>query len=117
MAGLREVVQGLARRDGVEAVVVVSPDGLPIDHVVTGGLDPEAVAALTATVAQGARGLGHVVESSELSTGVLEYQGRWVIFASVGGEHLLLLLVRPDTNIGSLLYDLRRHAPAVASLL
>ena len=32
MPGLAEVVRGLAARDEVEAVVVVSPDGLPIDH-------------------------------------------------------------------------------------
>jgi predicted regulator of Ras-like GTPase activity (Roadblock/LC7/MglB family) len=117
MAGLHDVVQGLAAREGVEAVVVVSPDGLPIDQAVGKSVDAEAVAALTATVAQGARGLGHVVECRTLATGVLEFDNRNVVFASVGGDNFLFVLTSAGTNIGHLLYDLRRHGPALRSLL
>ncbi|HUL68782.1 MAG TPA: roadblock/LC7 domain-containing protein [Gemmatimonadales bacterium] len=117
MAGLREVVQGFADREGVEAVVVVSGDGLPIDQVIREGLDAEAVAALTATVAQGARRLGQTFESARFTTGVLEFESQLVVFSEVGADNLLMLLIAADTNIGPLLYDLRRHGPAIAALL
>jgi len=117
MTGIREVVQGFAGREGVEAVVVVSSDGLPIDQAIQEGLDAEAVAALTATVAQGARRLGQAIDGPGFTTGVLEFESRVVVFSEVGAENLLFLLLAPGINIGPLLYDLRRHGPAIASVL
>ena len=117
MSSLREVVRGLAAREGVEAVVIVSGDGLPIDHAGGAGFDAEAVAALTATVAQGARSLGRALEGERLSTGVFEYGDRQVIFSALSEDHLLFILPTRGTNTGTLLYDLRRHGPAVAALL
>jgi predicted regulator of Ras-like GTPase activity (Roadblock/LC7/MglB family) len=49
MASLGEVVRGLGARDGVEAVLVLSADGLPIEHTSRVTFEPEAVAALQAT--------------------------------------------------------------------
>ena len=45
MPGIRDVVQALQRRPGVEAVVVVGRDGLPIDSSGQ-GVDADSVAAL-----------------------------------------------------------------------
>lgn len=117
MAGLQEVVRGLAARDGVDAVVVVSGDGLPIDQVSRNGLDADAVAALAASLAQGARRLGNAVDCTQLTTGVLEFDKHLVIFAPLGSDNLLFILVNPGTNIGPLLYDLRRHGSSIAELL
>jgi predicted regulator of Ras-like GTPase activity (Roadblock/LC7/MglB family) len=117
MNTLRDVVRGLAAREGVEAVVIVSGDGLPIDHAGRSEFDPEAVSALTATVAQGARSLGRALEGDRLTTGVLEFGDRLVIFSALSEDHLLFILPTRGTNTGALLYDLRRHAPAVAALL
>src|SRR2546423_2152143 len=44
MATIRDVVEALSRRSGVEAVVVVGRDGLPIDARAANGMDPEGVA-------------------------------------------------------------------------
>ena len=60
MALLRDVVQGLAARDGVDAVVVLSSDGLPIDHASRKAFDADAVAALAASFVQGAHRLGAI---------------------------------------------------------
>lgn len=117
MPSLREFVRGLAAREGVDAVVIVSGDGLPIDHAGGERLDAEAIAALTATVAQGARGLGRALEGDTLTTGVLEFGDRLVIFSSLTDGHLLFILPTPGSNAGILLYDLRQHVSAVAALL
>ncbi len=85
MATIRDVVEALARRGGIDAVVVVGRDGLPIDARAADGLDAENVAAAVVSV--------------------------------LNADALLVVLVRPSTNVGTLLYDLRRHRSAIAGLL
>jgi predicted regulator of Ras-like GTPase activity (Roadblock/LC7/MglB family) len=121
MAGLRDLVQGLAARPEVDAVVVVSADGLPIDHAGGAEVDSEALAALATNFVAGARRLGQVVEvgggGGMLSNSVLEFGNRLVVVRSLSGDNLLFILAKPANNIGPLLYDLRRQAPELASLL
>jgi predicted regulator of Ras-like GTPase activity (Roadblock/LC7/MglB family) len=117
MAVLRDVIKGLAARDGVDAVVVLSSDGLPIDHASRGAFDPDAVSALAASFVQGALRLGQSAECQPLSTGVLEFGDRMAIVAPLGDGNLLFLLTSAGTNVGQLLFDLRRHRPALAQLL
>ncbi len=117
MAGLRDVVQGLAARPDVDAVVVLSSDGLPIDSAGRSPLDADAVAALAATFAAGARRLGEAADCESLSATVLEFEDRLVVVRPLGTEGQLFLLAPPATNIGALLYELRRQAPDLATLL
>jgi predicted regulator of Ras-like GTPase activity (Roadblock/LC7/MglB family) len=117
MAVLRDVVQGLAARDGVDAVVVLSADGLPIDSASRKEFDADAVSALAASFAQGAQRLGQSAACDPLSTGVLEYGERMAIVAPLGGGNLLFVLTAAGANAGHLLFDLRRHRPALAQLL
>ena len=115
MPGLAEVVRGLAARDGVAAVVVVSPDGLPIDHAGRAA-DPEALAALAVTLLRPAVRLGDSAGLGALGRGVLEFAGGLAIVAAVARGHWLLVVADSDADIGTLLYDLRRDAPALAAL-
>src|SRR2546429_225652 len=59
MATIREVVEALSRRTGVDAVGVVGRDGLPIDSRTANGVDAESVAALLPSVINGMAQLGH----------------------------------------------------------
>jgi predicted regulator of Ras-like GTPase activity (Roadblock/LC7/MglB family) len=115
MAGLRDVVRGLAARPDVDAVVVVSSDGLPIDS--SGPLDAEAVAALAATFANGAKRLGVAAECAAFNASVLEFGDRLAIVRSLGSEGHLFILAAPATNVGPLLLDLRRQASQLATIL
>jgi predicted regulator of Ras-like GTPase activity (Roadblock/LC7/MglB family) len=117
MAGLRDVVQHLVERDGVEAVVVVSGDGLIIDHATRSGLDADAVAAMIPALVQCASQVGAAASGGALSNAVLEYSGRLLVLTSLNDGNNLLILTAANTNIGSLLYDLRQHQPAIANLL
>ncbi len=117
MALLQDVVHAVARRPGVEAVVLASPDGLTIEHVSTPAADPEAIAALAATLAQHARDLGQAAGRGRFVTAVLEFNGGMIVLAELGVEGALVVQVRAGTDIGPLLFDLDRHRPAVAELL
>lgn len=117
MAGLGDVVRGLAARDGVEAVLVLSADGLPIEHTSRVPVEPESLAALTATLAQYANRLGAGAGQGAFRTGVLEYERGLLVVAQIGAGEGLAILAAPEANLGELLYDLRQHRPALAALL
>lgn len=117
MAVLADVLRSLAARDGVQAALLLSGDGLPIDHAASGPFEPEAVAALAATLAQDAARLGEAAERGELTTAVLDYAGGLVLLARAGREDWLAILARSGADVGPLLYDLRHHRPALAGLL
>ena len=117
MPGLRDVVQHLAERDGVDAVVVVSGDGLTIDHATRSGLDAEAVAAMIPALTQTAGRVGAAAAGGDLTNAVFEFGGRLLVLSSLNDGNSLLVLTAPETNIGALLYDLRQHRPAIAALL
>jgi predicted regulator of Ras-like GTPase activity (Roadblock/LC7/MglB family) len=117
MAGLREVVGRLVQREGVEAVLVLSADGLPIEHASHQAFEAEPLAALTATLAQYATRLGLGAGRGALRTAVLEYERGLLVVAQIGAGDCLAVLAKSEANAGELLYDLRQHRPALAALL
>jgi predicted regulator of Ras-like GTPase activity (Roadblock/LC7/MglB family) len=117
MASLSEVVHDLARRTGVEAVVVLSADGLPIEQASREPFDPESLAALTATMVQYATRLGEGAARGLLRTAVLEYERGLLVVAQLGTGECLALLAAADADVGSVLYDLRQHRPEISALL
>src|SRR5881409_3434649 len=102
MATIREVVEALGRRAGVDAVVVVGRDGLPIDSHARNGVDPDNVAALLPSVINGMTQLGQAAGRGEFGTGVLEFGGGLAVVSVLNADALLVVLVQPSTNVGPL---------------
>jgi predicted regulator of Ras-like GTPase activity (Roadblock/LC7/MglB family) len=117
MPSLGEVVRDLAERSGVEGVVVLSGDGLPIEQAARATFDPESLAALTATMIQYATRLGDGAARGALRTAVLEYERGLLVVAQLGTGDCLAVLAAPDADVGQLLYDLRQHRPEITALL
>src|SRR6266566_3181113 len=99
MATIRDVVEALSRRPGVDAVVA------------------DNVAALLPSVINGMAQLGQAGGRGDFGTGVLEFGSGLAVVSVLSADALLVVLVRPATNVGALLYDLRRHRTAIAGLL
>ena len=117
MASLTEVVRELAGRAGVEGVLVLSGDGLPIEHASRASFDPESLAALTATLVQYAERLGTGSGRGAFKTAVVELERGLLIVSQIGSGDCLAVLAAADADVGSLLYDLRQQRPALAALL
>jgi predicted regulator of Ras-like GTPase activity (Roadblock/LC7/MglB family) len=117
MATIRDVVEALSRSNGVDAVVVVGRDGLPIDSRVGNGVDSESVAALLPSAIKHMAQLGDAGGRGDYNTGVLEIGKGHAVVAVLNADALLIVLVQPATNVGALLFDLRRHRTAIAGLL
>src|SRR5256885_13629774 len=75
MATIREVVDALSRGPGVDAVVVVGRDGLPIQSHARNGVDPENVAALLPSVINSMTQLGEAAGRGEFGPGGLRLGG------------------------------------------
>src|SRR5262245_7718370 len=116
MTGLAEVLRGLAARDGVQGAVLLSGEGLPIEYAGT-GFEAETVAALTATLSQYAGKLGDGADRGQLRLAVLDFARGPIVLSRAGTSDWLAILTIPETDMGSLLYDLRQHGPALAGLL
>src|SRR6266550_4491585 len=101
MATIRDVVEALARRGGVDAVVVVGRDGLPIDARAANGVDAENVAALLPSVINGLAQLGEAGGRGPFGTGVLEFGSGLAVVSVLNADALLIVLVRPSTNVGA----------------
>jgi predicted regulator of Ras-like GTPase activity (Roadblock/LC7/MglB family) len=117
MAGIKDVVDALGRHEGVEAVIILGNDGLPIASHVADGSDPEVLSAVVPGVVQAAEQLGHHSGRGNLTTSVIEYKAGYAVVASLSAETKLLMLIRPRTNVGPLLYDLTRHRAEISGLL
>jgi len=117
MPNIREIVQALGSREGVDGVILLGHDGLTIDSVVGGEFDTDSVSALIPSVIDGCNQLGAESRRSSFMTGIIEYEGGLAIMAQLTSETLIAILVQPNVNAGSLLYDLRRHRVAMAELL
>ena len=117
MPTIRDVVDAFARRDGVEAVIILGSDGLPIASRTPEGIDPEALAALIPNVLRACDQLGSSASGGDLEMGVLEYGGGVAVVANLSADAKLLVLATPRANIGPLLYDLKRYRAEIAGLL
>lgn len=117
MPTIRDVVQALSRRPGVQAAIVLGNDGLPIDSAVRDGVDADGVAALVPPIVAACGHLGHASASGTFEAGAVEFDDGMTLVATLTPDALLALVLTPGTNAGSLLYEIRKHRAAIAGLL
>jgi len=60
--------------------------------------------------------LGQAARQGRLLTAVHEFEGGAVVIAAMSNEAVLLVLLGPTADLGSLLFDLRRHRANIAAL-
>ncbi len=117
MPGLREVLQRLDAGDSVRGGAIVGADGLIIHSALTPDADEDAVAALAVTTMRHAEQLGDSSGSGALRTAVLEYGGGPAILSPLGSSATLVLLAKPDRDLGALLYELRIRRESLLELV
>jgi predicted regulator of Ras-like GTPase activity (Roadblock/LC7/MglB family) len=114
---IRDLVAAIRQRDGVEAAVVLGRDGLLIDGQAAGSLNAEDVAALIPSIITAADELGGVANRGPVVTAVLEHANGHAIVSVLSDDAVLLVLVRPNAEIATLLYELRRNRGHIATLV
>lgn len=117
MPTIRDLVATVRRFDGVQAALVLGRDGLLIDSDADAGLDAEQIAAHVPPILQHSDELGTATSGGALRTAVLELDAGIAVLSAMSPDVVLLVLVRADTNVGALLYDLRRHRAGLGALV
>jgi predicted regulator of Ras-like GTPase activity (Roadblock/LC7/MglB family) len=117
MPSIRDLVAAIRQREGVDAAIVLGPDGLLIDSSHSAGLDAEGLAARIPAIISPADELGSATGRGELLTAVLEHRNGLAIVSVLSPEAILLVLVSPRANIGQLLFELRRNREHIAALV
>ncbi|MEO7966333.1 MAG: roadblock/LC7 domain-containing protein [Gemmatimonadaceae bacterium] len=117
MPTIRELVAAIAQREGVEAAIVLGGDGMVIDGRSGTRLDAEQLAAHVPALIASAEELSRAAERGPLVTAVLEYEKGLAVVCTLSADAVLLVLVHPAAQVGSLLFDLRRHRGNIASLV
>jgi predicted regulator of Ras-like GTPase activity (Roadblock/LC7/MglB family) len=117
MPGLREVLERLDAGDAVRGGAIVGADGLIIHNALQRDADEDAIAALAVTTMRHAEQLGSSSGSGQLRTAVLEYGGGPAILAPLSSAATLVVLTKPDRDLGPLLYALRTERDALSGLV
>lgn len=117
MPGLREVLERLDAGDSVRGGAIVGVDGLIIHNALQPDADEDAIAALAVTTMRHAEQFGESSGSGELRTAVLEYGGGPAILAPLSPAATLVLLAKPDRDLGALLYELRVRRDVLTGLV
>src|SRR3954463_8313052 len=100
MPSIRDLVAAIRQREGVEAAVVLGRDGLLIDSQSVPGMDAEDLAARIPAIIGAADELGASVSRGALVTSVLEYGDGLAIISILNADVILIVFVRPETNVG-----------------
>ncbi len=117
MQPLRSILLALAERPEVAGVAVVSDEGLIVESALPSTLDPEAVAAHAVSVFRYLASLGGAVAQGAPRQVVVEGTAGVLVLHRLPGGATLLVLAAPGDDLGILLNDLRRHAPALEQLI
>jgi len=117
MPTIRDIVTAIARREGVEAAILLGRDGLLIDARAAEGLDAEQLAAHVPPLVSAADELGRAASRGSTTTAVVEHERGMMIVSSLSPDAMLLVLVHAGMNVGPLLFELRRHRGNIASVV
>ena len=116
MPTIRDLTVAIRQRPGIEAVVVLGRDGLLIDSQSTIALDAEGLAARVPGIVASADEIGATTNRGTLRMAVIEQENGYAVISAVGDDALLCVLTTKTADLGSLLYDVRRHHESIARL-
>ncbi|MGK2961216.1 MAG: roadblock/LC7 domain-containing protein [Gemmatimonadaceae bacterium] len=116
MPTIRDLTVAIRRRPGIEAVVVLGRDGLLIDSQATIDVDAEGLAARVPGIVASADEIGATTGRGPLRIALIEQEQGYAIVSSIGDDALLCVLTTHSADLGSLLYEVRRHRESIARL-
>jgi predicted regulator of Ras-like GTPase activity (Roadblock/LC7/MglB family) len=118
MSELDRALERLKAHEGVEHILLLGGDGLPVRHLgERGALDVDTVAAMIPGLGSACATLARAAALGPLGTAVLDFERGVVVVATLANDLLLALVLRPGVAFAGLLRDLRRERAGLARLL
>jgi predicted regulator of Ras-like GTPase activity (Roadblock/LC7/MglB family) len=117
MPALDTALEKLRAHPGVREVLVLGSDGLLIQHVGDGAIDPETVAAMVPGLAQAAASLGTAARRGAPLSVVLRLEHGVAVVEELSGDLLLALLLDEGVGFAGLLRDVQRERTHLAGIV
>jgi predicted regulator of Ras-like GTPase activity (Roadblock/LC7/MglB family) len=105
---LNELLQQLRDIGGIDLAAVVGNDGLVLASSAAEGIDAEAVGAVAASGLLLAEALGRELERGAAVQTIIEFADGMALLMPLDPDVALLVLARPDANLGRLRLVTRR---------
>jgi predicted regulator of Ras-like GTPase activity (Roadblock/LC7/MglB family) len=116
-AGLRGILDGLLKVDGVTAALVIGRDGFVIESAAAHPIDADAVAAIAASSLAAAEAMGEEMKLGALGSILIEYEIGPVAVTLAGPDAVLAVVGNQGTNLGRVRIEMRKIRQAVANQL
>lgn len=100
--------------ESIRAAAIVSEDGLLIHDALATGMDAEAVAALAVTLLRTGLQFGQAALGGDVGSLVVELKHGAAILAGLDSRHTLVVLAKPNRDLGQLLFDIRREKTSLS---
>lgn len=115
--GLRAILDGLLKVEGVTAALVVGRDGFVIEAVSAEGIETDSVGAIAASSMSASESMGEELKLGVLGSVLIEFELGPVAIAPAGPEAILAVVGNQNVNLGRLRIEMRRIRAAVANQL
>ncbi len=116
-SGLRGILEGLLKVDGVAAALVVGRDGFVIEAASTDALDADSVGAIAASSLAASESMGDALKLGTLGAILIEFEQGPVAVTLVGPDAVLAVVGNQGTNLGRVRIEMKKIRQAVANQL
>ena len=113
---LIELLQGMQKIGDISGSIVVSRDGLVIASNIT-KIDADTFAAMSAAMEGAAETAASELKQGELKQIIVDADNGKLITLSAGKKALLVVLAKPEINLGLVLLELGRASDKLSNLL
>lgn len=119
MEGLRAILDGLLKVEGVTAALVVGRDGFVIESATAAGeeVDSDVVGAIAASTLGSSDVMGGELHLGGLGSILIEFEKGPVAVTPAGGDAVLAVVGNRLANLGRVRIEMRRVRAAVAGQL
>jgi len=113
---LERILADLNKTPGIIGSLISGKDGLPIAHAVPPDIDVELVCAMASAVFGTSERSAGELKQGELDRVMIE-SGNGKTLIVDAGEGILVVLTKPDVNLGLIRLEMKRASQEIKSLI
>ena len=114
MAQTKEILNELAKLQGVDAVCLVARDGFLLDSIARTGTDTEMIAAIASSGFGASEAMGRQIEKGAMIISMIEFEKGPVMFSPIGDDAFLVIIAGKDGNLGMIRLKIKKYCGELA---
>ena len=114
---LTEILQSLRKIGDIQGSSVISRDGLTIASDLSKDVDEETFAAMSAAMQGAAETAVQELKQGSLNQIIIDAQNGKMITISAGEKAILVILAKPDINLGLVLLEIGKASGKITNIL